>query len=194
LGNLSGILSLAIFVLTTGYLFAYVQRILSASAQGEPEMPDYPEFSEWWSDIIVPFLLLVWTLLFCFGPGAAVYAFGNREDPLLQAGTLTMLGLGGLYFPMALLVVAVTDNFLALSPAVVIPSIFRVFGHYLVACLVLALLAAASFESGQLIKTTNVPILSPLVRGFLSLYFLTVEMRILGLLYHRNRERLAWFS
>jgi hypothetical protein len=186
--------SLILSVLCTGYLFAYMQKLISASAQGEPEMPDYPEFSEWWSDIVLPFLLLVWTLLFCFGPGAALYAFGNREDSLLRTAALAMLALGGLYFPMALLVVAVTDNFLALSPAVVIPSIFRVLGHYLVACLILGLLAGLRFASGLLLETMPVPVVPSLVTGLVSLYFLAVEMRILGLLYHTNRERLGWFS
>ncbi len=194
LGRFSFIVSGIMFVFSTGYLFAYVQKIVSASAQGEPDMPDYPEFSEWWSDIVQPFFLLVWTLLFCFGPGLALYAAGNREDPILRAGAMSLVGLGGLYFPMALLAVAVTDSFVALNPVVVIPSIFRVFGHYLVVCLVLAFLFALSLAGEQLIEAARLPVVSFLVSGFVSLYFLAVEMRILGLLYYWNHQRLGWFS
>jgi hypothetical protein len=32
-----------------------------------------------------------------------------------------------------------------------------------------------------------------IITGFVALYFLTVEMRILGLLYYANQRRLGWF-
>jgi len=53
-----GIFSLLVSVISTGYLFAYMQKIIAHSAQGEDEMPDFPDFTDWWSDIILPFLLL----------------------------------------------------------------------------------------------------------------------------------------
>ena len=194
LAGFSGLLSLILSVICTGYLFAYVQKIMSASAQGEEGMPDYPEFSEWWSDIVQPFLLLTWTFLFCFGPGMALYAWGGPEEPSLLAGALGLLILGGLYFPMALLAVAVTDSFLALNPAVVVPSILRVFGHYLVACLALACLAGLRVAGGLLLQMVPLPLLPALVNGFVALYLLTAGTHILGLLYHANRDRLGWFS
>jgi hypothetical protein len=194
LASLTPFISLAVSVACTGYLFAYVQKIMSASAQGEMEMPDYPEFSEWWSDIVQPFLLLTWTLLFCFGPGAALFAWGNADEPALAAGALGLLILGGLYFPMALLAVGVADSFLALNPAVVIPSIFRVFGHYLVVCLVLAVLGGLRVAGGWLAGLVPLPVLPALLNGFIALYFIAAATHILGRLYFFNRHRLGWFS
>ena len=37
-------------------------------------------------------------------------------------------------------------------------------------------------------------IVPAVVGKFVSLYGLTVEMRILGLLYYANKEKLAWFG
>jgi hypothetical protein len=181
-------------IISTGYLFAYMQRIISVSAQGEAELPDYPEFSEWWSDIVSPFLLLAWTCLCCFAPAVLLWKWGDAQDPLVQAGALALLGAGGLYFPMALLAVAVTDNFLALNPLVVVPSIARIFVHYLAACVILGALLGLRLAGTALFEAVQVPVVSSVVLGFLSLYLLAVEMRILGLLYCVNRERLGWFS
>ena len=93
---------------------------------------------------------------------------------------------------MALLAVAVTDSFLALSPHIVVPAIVRIFFPYLVACLILAALAA--LRMGMVYGLAKVPILLlPIViDGFVSLYFLIVEMRILGLLFRSYRGRLGW--
>src|SRR3954452_5744658 len=99
---------------------------------------------------------------------------------------------GAIYFPMALLAVAVTDNFLALSPHVVMPSILRVLAPYLVACLVLGLLLVVRIGFEVLMGFVPVPFLPSIVLGFVSLYFLVIEMRILGLLFRSNRARLGW--
>ena len=127
-------------IITTGYLFAYMQKIIAHSAQGEDEMPDFPEFSEWWSDIILPFLLFTGTALVSFAPAIATF-YLMRENETLWPALIAALIFGAIYFPMALLAVAVSDNFLALSPHIVVPSMFRVLVPYLVACIMLACLA-----------------------------------------------------
>ncbi|MBI5387480.1 MAG: FHA domain-containing protein [Verrucomicrobia bacterium] len=187
-------IGLAISIVATGYLFAYMQKIISASAQGEKEMPGWPEFGEWWSDIVLPFLLLMWTCLVCFVPAFALLVFGNKQSPLLVPGAFGLLVLGGFYFPMALMAVAVTDSFLAVNPAVLVPSIARVIGPYLVTCLLLGVLFGVSFVAKVLMAVLPVPILPNVVAGFVSLYLLAVEMRLLGLLFFTHRARLGWFS
>jgi hypothetical protein len=178
----------------TGYLFAYMQKIISSSAQGERELPDWPELGEWWGDILRPFFLLCWTCLCCFGPAWALYTFGDRGNPLVMGGAMALLLGGGLYFPMALLVVGTTDNFLGLHPLVVVPSILRVIGPYLVVCLILAVLLGVRIGGGVLAISVRRWVWPAVVLEFVSLYLLCVEMRILGLLYYTNRERLNWFS
>src|SRR5262249_26174251 len=55
-------------VFGTGYLISYMRRILTATAWGENKMPDWPDFTELWSDVIVPFLQFLGTVIFCFAP------------------------------------------------------------------------------------------------------------------------------
>lgn len=93
---------------------------------------------------------------------------------------------------MALLAVAVTDNFLALSPHVVMPSIFRVLLPYLLACVLLGLLVGLRVGFQLLMNSVPIPFLPSIILGFVSLYFLVIEMRILGLLFRSYRERLGW--
>jgi hypothetical protein len=180
-----------IAVFTLGYLFAYMQRIISSSALGEDEVPDFPDISEIWSDIILPFLLFAWTFVVSFAPAFAISVV-LRDQALFWPVLIATIVVCGFYFPMALLAVAVTDSFLALSPHIVIPAIIRIFVPYFVACLVLATLAA--LRMGMVFGLAKVPILLlPIViDGFVSLYFLIVEMRILGLLFRSYRERLGW--
>jgi hypothetical protein len=192
LSRYSGIIS----IIMTGYLFAYMQKIVAHSAQGEDELPDFPEFSEWWSDIILPFLLFVGTFAASFAPALAVYFL--LRGTLDETGQWFAVGAAGLagavYFPMALMAVAVSDNFLALSPHIVVPSMFRVFLPYGVMLLALAALVGVRVGAHFAMEFIPVPMLPAVVLGFLSLYVLVVEMRILGLFFRAYRDRLGWLS
>ncbi len=180
-----------IFVFTYGYLFAYMQRIVSASAQGEDDVPDFPDVTEFWSDIFLPFLLFTGTFVVSFAPAIAV-AIGMRESEMILPAVIATVGFGIFYFPMALLAVAVTDNFLALSPHVVVPSIARIMLPYFSACAVLGVLVTIRFGVAWLMGLVPVPFVPSIIDGFVSLYLLVVEMRILGFLFRSYRERLGW--
>jgi hypothetical protein len=185
------IFKITIFIFTYGYLFAYMQRIVSASAQGEDDVPDFPDVTEFWSDIFLPFLLFTGTFVVSFAPAIAV-AIWMRESEIILPAVMATIGLGVFYFPMALLAVAVTDNFLALSPHVVVPSIARILLPYLLACVVLGVLAAIRFGVAWLMEKLPVPLVPSIIDGFVSLYLLVVEMRILGLMFRSYRARLGW--
>jgi hypothetical protein len=180
-------------IVATGYLFAYMQKVLAASAYGERELPDWPDLTEWWGDILQPFLLLAWTCLCCFGPAWLLLTIGGRTEPAVRAGFLGLMISGGFYFPMALLATATTDNFLALNPAVVVPSMARVLVSYLAACGVLLLLVGAQLAANYGAELLALPIWSTVLRVFVWLYLLCVGMRVLGLLFYAERERLGWF-
>src|SRR6185503_2399087 len=66
------IFKITIFVFTYGYLFAYMQRIVSSSAQGEDDVPDFPDVTEFWSDIFLPFFLFTGTFVISFAPAIVV--------------------------------------------------------------------------------------------------------------------------
>ncbi len=184
-------------IISTGYLFAYMQRIVAFTAQGEDEMPDFPEFGEWWSDIILPYLLFVGTWVASFAPAIAVYFLlkHSLEGPMLMVAIAVTVLFGAIYFPMALLAVAVSDSFVALSPHIVVPSMFRVFLPYVVTLLVVGVLVAVRVGGhfGMLL-IVDIPFLPEVVMGFVSLYLLVVMMRVLGLLFRCYRAPLGWLG
>lgn len=192
-----GIFSLLVAVFSTGYLFAYMQKIIAHTAQGDDEMPDFPDFTDWWSDIILPFLLFAGTIAVSLAP-VIVVGFLMIKSEAAALALIPALALGAFYLPMALLAVAATDNFLALSPHVVLPSIVRVFIPYLVTFLLLGALVAVRMAGGTAaamipFQQVALKLGATIVMGFVSLYLLTVEMRLLGLLFRSYRARLGWF-
>ncbi len=190
--------SILITVITVGYLYAFMQKVIVHSAQGEDGMPDFPELGEWWSDILQPFLFLLGVSLVSFGPGLLVLIFSGENIAQGILG-MAMLGFGALYFPMALLAVAVSDNFIGLSPHIVIPSMLKVFPAYIVALLMIGTLFGIRLAGGLAVNSIPlemipIKIFATLVMGFISLYLLTVNMRVLGLLFRSYRARLGWLG
>jgi hypothetical protein len=98
------------------------------------------------------------------------------------------------------------DSVIAANPLVVIPSILKIPGPYIVT----ALLLVAIFGIRQLgdiisgmagsvsLSTHDMSALFlsfgvQMIWAFISVYLLTVNMRILGLLYNAKKEELEWF-
>lgn len=188
------IFALIIGIGGAGYFIACLQGVLVSSAQGEAEMPGWPEVSDLTADLLGPFGRFVGLLVLTIGPGFLVLWAGNAEEnhAWTRAGTALMIA-GSFYLPMALLAVAMTDNLLAASPMVVLPAIARLFAQYFTTWMFLALVLLLQ---GGLVTAIErlipVPLL-PVVLGLgISLYLLTVQMRLLGLLYFVNRDRLNW--
>lgn len=196
----AGVLGLLLAIFSGGYLFGFTQSVLVTSAQGAERTPSWPDFSNWWDDIIRPYLLFLGLFALCFGPaiGFAIVA-GNQSEatgqtawgPLVAAITL---GVGGaLYLPMALLGVSMADGLAGVNPLLVIPSILRVPLEYGTACGLLLLALAVNSLGQRALGLVRIPILTGLVSWFVFLYLLVVAMRLLGLMYWTCRDRLAWF-
>ena len=116
--------------------------------------------------------------------------------------------LGCFYFPMALLAVAMKDSVMASNPLVVIPAIFKVPLEYFITVVLLGAVVAMRW-GGELLLVTifgengltthDMGVLFALLGArafwtFTSVYLLTVNMRILGLLYVTKKQKLGWFS
>jgi hypothetical protein len=182
---------LCIYTLMVGYVCAYMQKIMVYSGQGEHALPGWPDVTEMWSDVIVPFLLFVGTILICIAPALACLVFGGDS---LKSASIALAILGAFYFPMALLAVGMSDNILAVNPLVIIPSILKIVPIYLVVFFIMGCLVAIRALGDWLVNRLPVPVVPFIITGFLALYFLTVQMRVLGLMYYCNREQLGWFK
>ncbi len=175
------------YVFLGGYLCASMMKIINSSADGKKELPDWPELSDFWDDIVVPLFQVTWTGIFCFSP-AVIYGIFVHFDIVFWL----LLGLGILYFPMALIAVSLTNSVLSINPVLVVPSIIKVPIDYLVACMLLGLLAVLE-NFGQFLVSI-IPLLGIALKNLLGLYCLVVEAHVLGLIYHANQEKLGWFG
>ena len=179
------------------YLTVFYISIIASSAANEKELPDWPDLTDFWDDILRPVLLFAGAMLVSWGP-SIFYARGNllgffagREGTSSPLAYL-MLIWALLYFPMALLAVALFDSLTGLNPLIVIKAILKIPFSYLQACVLFCLVYFVNFAlAGRL---DAIPILGFVLRIFFSLYMMMVAMRILGLIYHANAARIGWFE
>jgi hypothetical protein len=194
-GLLGAVAVLVLTVFGVGYLISYLQRILTSSAMGKEEMPDWPDASEFGEDILAPFLQLLGTALACFLPALAVSLFVPHDNPWAGPALAAAIVYGCVCFPMAFLAVSMFSSVAAVNPLLVIPSILRIPLQYLLTVLLLGGVLALRWTGEAFLENLlPIPILVRIVFGFAGLYLLTVEMRILGLLYLANKDRLGWFN
>lgn len=184
-----------------GYTFAYLQRLIHTAAQGSDEAPSWPDISAFWDDIAIPFFQTMGLMLVSFGPalgmtmwvGHDVWNSGTAEPMQLVLLGVTAFG-GAIYYPMALLALAMFDSIVSANPLVVIPAIMRVPLEYLVVVVLAGVLFAVKFLGGFLAQFIPIPALPDLIMAGVGLYFLTVQGRLLGLMYYAKRDKLGWFG
>ncbi len=195
-------------MMAVGYFFAYMQTILHSTAAGDKEMPPLPSMADFWSDIMVPCFQLIGLMIVCFGPAIAVaiWMVVGEQSSLVPA-LIAAVAFGCLYFPMAFLSVAMLDTIFGVNPIQVIPSILKVPLQYLVTIILLGLVFGMRSMGDEMLpmlfprglSTHNMSKLFAFLAlkafwGVGSLYLLTVSMRLLGLLYFTNKEKLGWFN
>ena len=95
--------------------------------------------------------------------------------------------------PMAWLAISMHDTIVGLSPHVVIPSIMRIPGHYIIIVVELMVLVAINIGLDYALEKLNIPFLGTLLSSFFGIYVWLVICRLLGSLYFLNRNRLGWF-
>lgn len=196
LGGLFGLAGVIIMtVFGVGYIFSYMKRIIASTAEGNEGMPDWPDFTDWGEDILVPFFQMLGTLLFSFLPLFAVLVMSVKGMDVADWLIIPAIIAGCLYYPMGLLSVALHDTIAGLNPLLIVPSIFRVFGAYLVCCLVVAGIFLVRTAMVELLpRVLPVPIFPYVISGFVGLYLLTTLMRVIGLLYLAKKDELGWFN
>jgi len=137
---------------------------------------------------------------------ARIDAVNAGGEPMAGIAIIPAVVLGCIYFPMALLAVAMKDSVMAANPLVVIPAIFKVPLEYLVAVVLLGTVfgarilgevvigiifgpnAVATHSMAQLFAMFG----ARMFWGLAGVYLLTVNMRIMGLLYATQKEKLGW--
>jgi hypothetical protein len=179
-----------------GYTFAYMQNVIHCTAAGDEGEPSLPNITNIVGDILVPCIRLIVIVALCFGPAIALtiwVPFGGGSAALI--GVPLAIGIGCIYFPMAFLAVAMFDSWTAVNPLVVIPAIAKVPVHYLVAFVFVSIVAVVRWAGDAFLPMLiPIPVVPTVISSFIGLYFLTVNCRILGILYYCNKPKLGWFG
>jgi len=208
-GNLrmkAGGLLLTIFA--GGYLFAFLQNILQSTGSEDREMPELPSVTNVLEDVILPFGRFLGLGILCFAPVIAVGVWASSsQHPFGGQAVVITAFLGGAYFPMAFLAVALHDSILVANPMLVIPSIFKVPLEYFVSLLAFGgflgsqalgeWLSKTAFPDAFLTQSMSQLLLFiglRLVWAFLNFYLIVVAIRILGTIFVTRKEQLGWFS
>jgi hypothetical protein len=182
-------------LLITGYLFNYAKSIITTTANGQRELPDWPDFTDWREDILVPYFHLFALVALAFGPALLVAVCQSWQGTEPGAACFCALAIGLLLAPMGMLGLAMFDSVSVLNPVALTWSIMRVPVPYLVAAVAFELVLLFHwFAEGAIDKAMPIPILPGLISGFLSLYLVSVGMRILGLLYRCHSDQFGWFN
>jgi hypothetical protein len=188
-----------------GYLFSFMQNIIHSTTSGDTEMPGWPSFD----DLGGCFLRFAAAAAISFGVPITLFIMGLFSEEPGMASTLLIPSwiFGAVYFPMALLAVAMKDTPLAVNPLVVLPAIFKAPLEYLVTVILMGIILALYNSGDPLIHaifprgltTHNMAKMFGYLGAksfwfFFQLYLLAVNMRILGLLYISKKRKFGWFE
>lgn len=182
----------ALLLLALIYLCGFLVKVVSSSASGKDALPDWPDISQLGDEVVRPCLFWVGTSIFCFAPAFAYLYFARPPDADSDLIYWLLFVLGSAYFPMALLAVILFENPLALNPITVVRAIARVPLEYVTALGILLVLSLMNWLFELLL--VQVPVAGFALQALTSLYLAVIEMRVLGLIYWCNRERLSWFE
>ena len=182
-----GIGGLAALILC-GYFCAMYFQIIESSAIGGLEAPEYPNLMNLMEDMVWPACKLAIILIVSFAPMWSYRLLAAQRVDLWIVWVLG--GVGLLYAPMAVLAVVLLGYLGALSPHIVIPSIFRAGWLYLVA--VLLLIVIYGLEAILAYSLASHFLFRHLVLACASMYCLMVNGRALGLIFLRRRDELNW--
>ena len=182
-------------LLVTGYLFAYAKSIITSTANGQKEPPDWPDLTDWKEDILVPYVQLMALVLLCFGPAFIIGLWHPGNETQARIAYFAALGFGALLAPMGMLALAMFDTLTVLNPIALTWSILRVPLHYFVAATAFEIVLVLYWFAGSALRgVLPVPFLPEIISSFLNLYVISIGMRILGLLYVSNQDEFGWFS
>ena len=181
-------------VIFGGYTAAFSFHLCQSTANDPTEPPSWPDVTEFFGDILMPFIQVTVLSLACIGPAVFLLVYGGRSDSAGMALLAIPAGiLGAIYFPMGLLALSIFESVVSANPLVVFPAIVKVPLEYFLVCLVFGGIVLVQYFSESLLhRLIPMPLVPSLVAGLFSLYFLMVEIRLLGLLFYARKERFGW--
>jgi hypothetical protein len=186
-----------------GFIFLFMQNIIHTTTSDEEESIGFPDPGSLGG---AAFQLGV-TILASFWLWIALTVAKLFDVDVPPSAIMASAILGGVYFPMAFLAVAMKDSVMSANPLVVVPAIMKVPVQYgITAALLLVvfgirklgtILSSSAGHQMMMTKDMSVFFMAVAIKallGLISVYLLTVTMRILGLFYNSSKDKLGWFS
>jgi len=186
------VLILSIFVLL--FVVHFFWSTLTRTAGGEDDIPVIQTDWTFWEDAIKPALWLIAITAICLGPA---YYLNARlaDDPHRRVIVVATMLTGSLFWPVAVMSVALGETLLFLRPDWLVRCILGIGPVYLVAWLQILL----TLGVGYLFSRAKLPfdqpglsLLAPIVGYAVELYLGYVIFRTLGLLFRHYRTRFPW--
>ncbi len=180
-----------------GYLCAYYISVISSSAAGEEELPNWPDFANLWEDILRPMILVIGAIMVSWAP-AIIYVRADlgglfSGEIIIPPSLVYVFAAWFLvYLPMSLLAISLFDSLKALNPVTIIGAIAKIPLRYLQACVLFFLVYYMNTSLDKYLRV--IPVLGVVIMFFFSFYMTMVAMRILGLIYLANAKKLGWFE
>jgi len=187
-----------------GGIFLFMQNIIHTTTSDESEDIGFPDFSETFGaafQLFVTFIASFW-----LWTGLTIAKLFDVDIPVEALIASRILGL--IYFPMALLAVAMKDSPLAANPLIVLPAMMKAPVEYGITVLFLLVVYGIN-TVGDIVSANAIPKNMMLTKdmsalfigmgikaalGLVSVYILCVTMRILGLFYNASKQKLGWFT
>jgi pSer/pThr/pTyr-binding forkhead associated (FHA) protein len=187
-----------------GGIFLFMQNIIHTTTSDEEEDIGFPDFGGAFGaafQLFVTFIASFWLWI-----ALTIAKLLNVDIPIEAIIASRIIGL--IYFPMALLAVAMKDSPLAANPLIVLPAMMKAPVEYGITVLFLLVVYGISV-AGDLLTSSAVPTnmmftkdMSTLLTsmgikaavGVVTVYLLCVTMRILGLFYNASKQKLGWFA
>jgi hypothetical protein len=184
------VLGLGVALFSAGYFGSFYLQIVNSTMTGRDQLPDWPSFSSFWDDIILPFFRLTLLVVFAFWPVVAIAIVFAGDEHAASIGVLAAVVFGCAYFPMAVLAAQAFGGVTAALPHIVIPAMFKAMPGYLLALISLILVFVVAVTVQQFAGT--VPYLGWLLTAAVGLYSLMFQARLIGLIYVEKQHVLGW--
>lgn len=185
---ITGLAGFAVLVALPGY---FIRIISSAGSQEKILAFNWRELIDVQNTILAPAFKFLLIVFWSFLPLEMYLALSVKNhgapNPLAM---MFLLLFSFIYFPMALLMAAITGKFmLSLLPSNVIEPIFKTFKRY---ALFLFLFWTVFLLPLFALLLWPIPFIGPLSASFILIYLWSCGMHLLGSFYSKEKERLSW--
>lgn len=181
-------------VLTTytfGYLSAFYFSIISRSAAGERECPDWPDLTDFRNDVLSPSLKVLGATLLAAGPAVALVVMAGWDQSMALAIAACLFAAAGVfYWPFAMIGVVAFGNIRGALPDVVIPAIHRTFPSSMLIGFLHVILLFVGLAALGLLLTIHVAGSVAVIAVLL--YLIMAGGRLTGLYYYHKSAAFGW--